>query len=131
MIFVNPRGEVLLRLRENKPGLAFAGQWDTIGGALEPGESQEAAAVRETREEIGMERRDHVYWRDYQAVVLLHIYAAHLDASAEGIALSEGERVAWFGLAAALQEDLHPWVAAVLPEFFDSDAFRKARQGNP
>ena len=125
VLFVNPKGEVLLRLREDKPGLMFAGRWDTIGGGVEPGESHEATAIRETMEETGLALRGQIYWRDYQSVVLLHIYVALLDVAAEDIALTEGERLGWFDLATALALPLHPWVEDVLPQFFDSDVFRR------
>jgi 8-oxo-dGTP pyrophosphatase MutT (NUDIX family) len=126
IFFVNPRGEVLLRLRGDDAGLAFPNQWDTIGGAVEPGERHEEAAVRETLEEIGLELTGHVYWCDYQSVVLLHIYAAPLDLPEDQIRLTEGQRVGWFDLESALEQALHPWVAAVLPEFFASDVYRQA-----
>jgi 8-oxo-dGTP diphosphatase len=127
ILFVNPRGEVLLRLRSDRPGLLFANQWDTIGGAVELGESHEEAAVRETREEIGLELQGHIYWDEYQSLVLVRIYAAPLDVPSEEIELTEGQRVEWFDLEAAMKLPLHPWVAAILPEFMQSDAFSQAK----
>jgi len=124
IFFVNPRGEVLLRLRGDEPGLAFPNQWDTIGGAIEPGETHAEAAVRETAEEIGLKQKGQVYWREYQSVVLLHIYAAPLDAEAEDLVLAEGRRIAWFGLEEALRQPLHAWVRAMLPEFTASEIYR-------
>jgi 8-oxo-dGTP diphosphatase len=124
IFFVNRRGEVLLRLRGDKPGLAFPNQWDTIGGAVEPGETHAEAAERETSEEIGIELKGQVYWRQYQSVVLLHIYAAPLDVAAEDLVLTEGRRIAWFGLEEALYEPLHAWVRAMLPEFMTSAVYR-------
>jgi 8-oxo-dGTP diphosphatase len=124
IFFVNRRGEVLLRLRGDEPGLAFPNQWDTIGGAIEAGEAHAEAAVRETAEEIGVELQGQVYWREYQSVVLLHIYAAPLDVTAEDLVLTEGRRIAWFGLEEALREPLHAWVRAMLPEFMASEVCR-------
>jgi 8-oxo-dGTP diphosphatase len=124
IFFVNRRGEVLLRLRGDKPGLAFPNQWDTIGGAVEPGETHAEAAERETSEEIGIELKGQVYWRQYLSVVLLHIYAAPLDVAAEDLVLTEGRRIAWFGLEEALHEPLHAWVRAMLPEFMRSAVYR-------
>jgi len=45
----------LLQLRDNKPGLNAAGLWVFPGGHCEPGESLEAGARREFREETGYE----------------------------------------------------------------------------
>jgi 8-oxo-dGTP diphosphatase len=124
VLFVNRRGEVLLRLRGNQPGLAFPNQWDTIGGAVEPPEAHAEAVIRETAEEIGLELAGHVYWRDFQSVVLLHIYAAPLDLPAGQLVLTEGQRIAWFSLSEALLQPLHVWVRTMLPEFIRSDIYK-------
>ena len=113
-----------MRLRGDEPGLAFPNQWDTIGGAVEPGETHAEAAVRETSEEIGVELKGQAYWREYQSVVLLHIYAAPLDVAAEYLVLTEGRRIEWFGLQEALRQPLHAWVRAMLPEFMASEVYR-------
>jgi 8-oxo-dGTP diphosphatase len=126
VLFVNARGQVLLRKRGSEPGVTFPGPWDTVGGAVEPGEHHEQTAVRETAEEIGLVLRDHAFWRRYQSVVLLHIYAAPLSLPVEQINLTEGERVDWLDLEQAADLPLLPWVRALLPEFFVSDAYRGA-----
>ena len=52
------RGRLLLVRRAHEPGL---GTWSLPGGRIEPGESPEEAAVREVREETGLEVRiDHL-----------------------------------------------------------------------
>ena len=124
VLFVNRRGEVLLRLRGNQPGLPFPDQWDTIGGAIEAGETHAEAVVRETAEEVGLELSGQVYWREFQAVVLLHIYAAPLDVAAEEMVLTEGQRIAWVSLNEALELPLVAWVREVLPEFVASSVYR-------
>src|ERR1700691_3324536 len=40
--------------RENVPGLAFAGLWDFPGGAREDHETPVQCAIRETKEELGL-----------------------------------------------------------------------------
>ena len=41
-------------LRDDKPGLSWAGFWDLPGGGREGGESAVDCVVRETREELGL-----------------------------------------------------------------------------
>lgn len=50
---VDPDGRVLLAQRPE--GKAMAGLWEFPGGKVEPGESPEAALMRELHEELGIE----------------------------------------------------------------------------
>jgi 8-oxo-dGTP diphosphatase len=54
MVFAfDPQGRVAL-IRKNRPDY-LAGKWNGIGGKVEPGEGYEVAAVRELREESGLD----------------------------------------------------------------------------
>lgn len=55
--FVTHRGDVLL-LRHPDTGDRFPGQWNGIGGHVEAGEGIREAALRELREEAGVEVAD-------------------------------------------------------------------------
>ncbi len=50
---IDPDGRVLLAQRP--AGKTLAGLWEFPGGKLDPGETPEAALVRELREELGVE----------------------------------------------------------------------------
>ncbi|GGE15642.1 NTP pyrophosphohydrolase [Gemmobacter megaterium] len=50
---VDPDGRVLLAQRPE--GKSMAGLWEFPGGKVEPGETPEAALVRELREELGID----------------------------------------------------------------------------
>ncbi|ABC21198.1 (deoxy)nucleoside triphosphate pyrophosphohydrolase [Rhodospirillum rubrum] len=52
---IDPDGRVLLAQRP--PGKSLAGLWEFPGGKLEPGETPEAALVRELAEELGVDTR--------------------------------------------------------------------------
>jgi 8-oxo-dGTP diphosphatase len=47
------RGDTVLFVRR-APGVFLAGRWELPGGTVEPGETSEAAAVREAAEETGL-----------------------------------------------------------------------------
>jgi 8-oxo-dGTP diphosphatase len=53
VVLLREDNAALLQLRDDKPGLNAAGLWVFPGGHCEPGESLEAAARREFREETG------------------------------------------------------------------------------
>jgi 8-oxo-dGTP diphosphatase len=122
VVFVNPRGELLLRLRGDQPDLPFPSMWDLIGGAIEAGETHADAIVRETEEELLLRLAGHVYWREIEGLVRIHVYVASLDTPAESLTLTEGERVAWFSPMAAQQLPLVPYMHQLLQAFMESDA---------
>lgn len=49
---IDPEGRVLLAQRP--PGKSMAGLWEFPGGKVEPGETPEAALIRELHEELGI-----------------------------------------------------------------------------
>jgi len=58
IILENDQGELLLYLRDNKPGIPFPLHWDLIGGHVEEGETPEEALVREVKEELDFDLKD-------------------------------------------------------------------------
>jgi len=54
-IIVVPQQGYLLQLRDNRPDIFFPDHWGLFGGAIEAGESEEAALRRELAEEIGVD----------------------------------------------------------------------------
>ena len=53
VVLVDPDGRILLAQRPE--GKSMAGLWEFPGGKVEPGETPEAALVRELQEELGID----------------------------------------------------------------------------
>ena len=103
-------GRLLLAQRTRPPELA--GRWELPGGKVEPGESEDAALVRELREELGVECSIGAALRgdvDLPGGLVLRAYRASLIS----------------GMPAALEHSALRWVdAATLPTMDLVDADR-------
>ncbi len=57
-------GDLLTYLRDDEPGLGWAGMWDLPGGGREGCETPEACVLRELQEEFGLEfGPERLLWR--------------------------------------------------------------------
>ena len=95
---IDPEGRVLLAQRPE--GKSLAGLWEFPGGKVEPGETPEAALIRELKEELGIDTwqsclapltfASHTY-DDFH--LLMPLFACRRW---EGIAApQEGQKLAW------------------------------------
>jgi 8-oxo-dGTP pyrophosphatase MutT (NUDIX family) len=55
LIIQNSKGEYLLQMRDDTPGIKFPLHWDSFGGGVEEGEEVLVAAARELQEELGVD----------------------------------------------------------------------------
>lgn len=55
LVYLKRAGQTLMIHRVKKAQDIHEGKWNGLGGKLEPGESPEACAIREVREESGLE----------------------------------------------------------------------------
>lgn len=102
IIFENDEGEMLLYLRDNKPGIPFPLHWDLFGGHVEEGETPEEALVREVREELGYELKEYSFFRKYECAEgdaypnVKYIYTGKINVPAGEITLYEGDHARYF-----------------------------------
>ena len=68
IILENDKGEFLLYLRDNKPGIPFPDHWDLIGGHVEKGETPEEALVREVKEELDIDLKEYKFYKKYECL---------------------------------------------------------------
>ncbi|NTV08230.1 MAG: NUDIX domain-containing protein [Chlorobium limicola] len=119
IIFINSRSEVLLLLRDDKPGIPYPNMWDLPGGHVEASETPEACIVREMQEEI---ETDVSSCRLYAVCDfpdrIEHIFLMDLDAAAEEITLHEGQALRWFSVHELVGLPLAYGFDLVLSDFF-------------
>ncbi len=123
------RGEAVLMLRKARGHQM--GMWNGLGGKAEPGEMPEACAVREVREEAGLEVTD----LRYRGLIVFPRFDGLNDwyvwvylASADGTPVSgdEGE-VAWVDRADLADLDLHEGDRTFLPWLWQRELTFSAR----
>jgi 8-oxo-dGTP diphosphatase len=124
VFLVNGQGELLLRLRDDRPDILHPNCWDVIGGLLEPGETPEEALLRETREEIGLDLQDFGFWRVHEGrITTFYLFHAPLAEPAESLLLTEGQEVRFLAPDDVQQLPLVPWMKDALPAFLASPAY--------
>ncbi|HEY8171539.1 MAG TPA: NUDIX domain-containing protein [Dehalococcoidia bacterium] len=131
-LIVADDGRVLLQLRDDKPGLAGAGQWGFFGGHLEPGESATSAFLRELDEELGWRPKHFESYVSREVNshgwhVTSHAFGAHLDIAVEALTLGEGQAMRLFA-PDDLPADIVPSARPVIEEFARSDAYRRVKK---
>lgn len=86
-----------------------AGSWESVHGHIEAGERPEAAALREMREETGLQplrlynlsRVESFYQHGSGEVALIPVFAAFVSDDARATTGDEHDAAEWLGLAAA------------------------------
>lgn len=102
IILENDKGEFLLYLRDNKPGIPFPNHWDLIGGHVEEGETPEEALVREAKEELDIDLKEFTFYKKYECLTgdayenVKYIYSGKINLPIEEITLLEGDYPKYF-----------------------------------
>jgi 8-oxo-dGTP diphosphatase len=100
-VIIEEKGCVLLIQRKGAHG---AGSWSSPGGHLEFGESPEQCAIRETKEEVGIEVGDirfvavtnDIFKESGKHYITLWMQADHLSGEPKIAAENEVAEVSWF-----------------------------------
>ena len=108
-------GPEVLALRR-APGGRSPGSWETVHGHIEPGENPVEAALREVREETGLDparlynlsRVEAFYRHRTDEIALIPVFAGVVDAGAVARPSAEHDRVEWLAPAAAAKRFAWP-----------------------
>jgi 8-oxo-dGTP diphosphatase len=106
-LLVNDEGNLVIQLRDVKPGLPFPAHWATLGGAIDDDETPDEAMRRELMEEIAQVlslrfwRQIHhdFLWNGETQIVENYLYVGKLHGDLTLVKLHEGQRLGAFGPA--------------------------------
>ena len=119
IIFVNRKNEVLLFLRDGKPGLPYANMWDVLGGHVEKGETPKECIIREMKEEIGLELTDFQLLCEIEFDDRIEFtFWKFWDIKINEIILMEGQRLKWFTREEAADTKLAYGFNEIIEDFF-------------
>ncbi|MFF7725755.1 NUDIX domain-containing protein [Streptomyces sp. NPDC008001] len=119
-LIMNSRGEYLLHLRDNIPGICDPGTWSLLGGGREGEETAEAAIARELKEEAGLVLPELKRYMTVSAHVpadesdQITVFLGHWDGEAETLPLTEGVMLRWFPADVIPRLVMCPWANAVI-----------------
>lgn len=134
VFLVDRRGWILLQERDSEAPVA-PDKWGMVGGHVEPGETDMAAAHRELAEETGVTLATGqlqpwiVEDFSYLAGPSGHysVYAAAVDLSDNDISVGEGRQIVFVDPARVPLLDQTESCAHFLPRFLNSDLYAELR----
>ncbi len=137
IILVDARGWILLQERDEFP-VIDPEKWGFVGGHVEDGEEYDVAAYRELEEETGLHLegglelvgRFTVYHQHHDSDDEMALFSARVDLTDADIVVGEGRKIVFVEPESARSLDLTAGAAIALPQFLDSDAYRRIAEGH-
>ena len=119
IIFVNDKQEILLFLRDDKPGLPYRNMWDVPGGHVEPNETPKECIIREMKEEMNLDLQDFqlLCQKEFDDRIE-YTYWKKENLNISEINLMEGQRLRWFTRQEAKDTELAYGFNEIVEEFF-------------
>lgn len=119
IIFINDKQQILLFLRDDKPGLPYRNMWDVPGGHVEDDETPEDCIVREMKEEMNLDLQDfHLFCQTEFEDRIEYTYWEKTNLIIADINLMEGQRLKWFTRNEASDTELAYGFNEIVEDFF-------------
>lgn len=119
IIFVNPQNQILLFLRDDKPGLPYRNMWDVPGGHVEADETPEQTIVREMKEEMDIDLESfHFFCKKEFDDRTEFTFWKEVDFKIEDIDLREGQCLKWFTRRKAAKTTLAYGFNEIVEDFY-------------
>jgi len=119
IIFVNDKRQVLLFLRDDKPGIPYRNMWDVPGGHVDNDETPEQCIVREMKEEMDLNLEEFQLFSVMEFTDRIeYTFWKKADLDIEKINLHEGQKLKWFTEIEAKNTDLAYGFNEILDDFF-------------
>ncbi|GAA3053469.1 hypothetical protein GCM10020000_39130 [Streptomyces olivoverticillatus] len=121
-VITNGRGDYLLHLRDNIPGICDPGAWSLLGGGRDSDQESPADAIaRELKEEAGLVLPDLL---PYTVVTVqgpegegrITVFVGCWDGDAGELALTEGVMLHWFPAEMLPRLVMAAWARAVIEQ---------------
>jgi 8-oxo-dGTP diphosphatase len=132
VVLLDPRGWILLQERDEHPAID-PDTWGLVGGHVDPGEEQDAAAYRELAEEteIALPPGRLTPWKTfdvdhieaYGSIDRMAVYIAAVELTDADVVCHEGRRIVFVEPGSVAGLPLSKAAAAILPELLCSGLY--------
>jgi 8-oxo-dGTP diphosphatase len=119
-IVIDSRQRYLLQMRDSNPGICHPLQWNFFGGGLDAGEQVLMGAMREIKEEIGVESSP----ADFNSLGVIseesqqiHVMRFMRSVERHQIVLNEGAGFGYFTIADLEKIDITPMTHTIIKRF--------------
>jgi len=122
-LIINKKFQILLLLRDNKPGIMYPGLWGFIGGKVEKGETPLMAAIREIKEETGLrihQKRLKSFMMIQTPVKKYNVFLVSGDWRKNDLVRGEGRELRFVGIGETRKLSMSPYhrhVISILQDY--------------
>lgn len=129
-LLFDKNNKLLIYLRDNKDTIPFPNHWDLFGGYVESGETPEEALAREVQEELGIQLKHIIKFKDYNCLTgdvhpnIKHVYYAKINLLPEQLVLNVGQKIDSINLKDVKKYKFANILSEIVHDFFESKIYK-------